>query len=77
MRREQAVQCRLGRVGWVSATKITSVEENITALCNEERPMERSERDRMGASRARIEGNTLEEARGEERGGESHENRMH
>lgn len=48
MRREQAVQCRLGRVGWVSATKITWVEENITALCNEERPMERSERDRKG-----------------------------
>lgn len=62
----------------MSATKITPVEENITALCNEERPIGRSERDGKGASRARMEGNNLEEARGEERRGESRERaRMH
>lgn len=32
MRREQPVQCRLGRAGWVSATKITPAGEYYGTL---------------------------------------------
>lgn len=58
------MQCRLGRAGRVSATKITPAD--ITALCNQERPMERrSEREKRGrGGHCEWKGNTREEARG-------------